>query len=415
MTIFGVIWIFVIAYCFQKKGIKYMFSATLFFMTFQCANVLYLGSSGIGPQVLTSICFIIKTIIYFDGEIACFKKDRSRLGSIALIALLAVILVSTVINKDLSGKWLSILQLSVYIVTFIFMKRAVKRIDNESLYRIIRTIIIFVIVVGIVQWLITMFLPSARFILKYIFYNDESKDVYFNFNDYFHNRRIYSTFMEPSYMSAFAVGAFYYLISFWNRIKENLLVIILLAVILFASTSSTAYGAFAITGVVFILCTKEIEAKWKIPIIAIALMATYFIYVFFYSVLDEVIFSKALTGSGITRARWNYEAYAAFLTSPLIGIGYKATRGSSIIYSLLGQVGILGLVAFIVFNLDSVWRVLFRNIQKRTYTTRYYAVLYAVIASFISLVIACPDLDLCSYWFWLYLLASYNGHELVRY
>nr|WP_155994831.1 O-antigen ligase family protein [Butyrivibrio sp. WCE2006] len=399
----------------MKKNIKYMFSATLFFMTIQCANVLYLGSSGIGPQVLTSICFIIKTIIFFKGKMPRIKKDRSRLASIALAVLMVVIIASTLINEQFSEKWLVILQLAVYIVTFLFIKRAVKNIDNESLYGIVRTIIIFVIVIGIVQWLITMFVPPARILLKYIFYNDNSTDVYFNHNDYFHNRRIYSTFMEPSYMSAFVVGAFYYLISFWNRIKENYLILLLLIVILFASSSSTAYGNFLITGIVFILSVKEIKLSWKILIMAIAMFAAFFIYSLFYNVLDAVIFSKALTGSGITRARWNYEAYDAFLTSPLIGVGYKAIRGSSIIFSLLGQVGIFGLVTFVLFNLNSVWRVFFRNILKKNYDTGYYAVLYAVISSFISLVIACPDLDLCSYWFWLYLLASYNGHELVRF
>lgn len=415
MTIFGVIWAFVILYCFIKDDIKYMFSVTLIFMTFQCANVIYLGSTGIGPQVLTSISFIIKSLISFNGKIPRIKKDNSRLASVSLIALMVVIIVSSRVNETITEKWLIILQLAVYMITFLLMKRVIRNINNESLYEIIRAIIIFIVFVGILQWIITMFMPSAKILLKYVFYNDNSTDIYFNHNDHYHNRRIYSTFMEPSYMSAFSVGALFYLMSFWNRLKENILLVLLLMMILIASFSSTAYGAFAVTGIIFILSTKEIKINWKILIIAISIFAICILFFFFYDILDAVIFSKATTPSGITRTRMNNDAFDAFMTSPLIGVGYKMIRGSSIIYSLLGETGILGLAAFVSFNLNSVWRVLFRSIQSKNYTTGYYGVLYAIISSFICLIIACPDLDLCSYWFWLYLLASYNGHELVRY
>lgn len=414
ITVFGVIWSIIIIYCFKKVNINYMFFFTLFFMTFQCSNVIMLNADkGVGPQVLTSICFIVKFFMSSKWKISRFKCDKSMLASIALVAVMLVIMVSGVINRNLSDIAIVIVQLAIYFFTFFLMKRAARDIDNRQIYRYVRSIIIFVVAIGLLQWFITMFFPAGRTLMKILFYNDNSTDVYFNYTDQFHNRRIYSTFMEPSYMSAFAVSSFFYLICFWNRIKENILLLCLLAFIVIISFSSTAYGALAVTGVLFIFSTKEMNNKWKLLIFAAAVFVMVFFFVFFYGVLEEVIFQKATTGSAITRARWNKEAYEAFLSSPIIGMGYKSIRGSSIVYSLMGQIGILGLLSFFAFNIFSFWRVFFR--LKNQYSEGFYGSMYAVIASLICMIIACPDLDLCSYWCWLYILAAYNGRELVKY
>ncbi len=415
MTLFGLIWIFVIIYCFKKNEIKYMLFVTLFFMTFQCDNVIYLNTvKGVGPQVLTSICFIIKFIFTSGLKLKKIKEDKSLIASISLSTIFFLIIVSGIINNCLFGKELLILQLAVYIVTFFLMKRAIYSVDKFELYRIIRTIIVFIVVVGIVQWLITGFIPSAKFLLKYIFFNDnDSENIYFNYVDKAHGKRIYSTFMEPSYFAVFAVGAFFYLLSFWSKIKENLILLLFLLTIILVSISSTAYGAFVITGGVFVVSSKELKIKWKIFLILSAVAFGIILVTMSYGVLDAVIFSKSTTSSGITRARWNREAYEGFLASPIIGVGYKNIRGSSIIVSLMGELGIIGLVSFLMFNFSSIWNVFFRF--SKEYTVGYYGVLYAVISSFVCLIIACPDLDLCSYWFWLYLLSCYNGQELIKY
>lgn len=415
MTFFGIIWACTMVFCFKKRNIKYIFFATLIFMTFQCANVLHISSGrGVGPQVLTSICFIIKYFLHSRFRVSRISIDKSCMAWLTLIAVALLIVISGVANKTLASALLVTIQLFVYIFVFLIMRRVAKEINRGQLYKIIRMVVIFVVVVGVLQWIVTMYIPVARPILKILFYNDNNEDVYFNFTDRGHNRRIYSTFMEPSYLAAFAVGSFYFLLCFWERLRENLFLLLMLFIIIAVSLSSTAYGAFIITGSFFIISSKEIKIKWKLLIVFLAAGVALVFFTMFYDVLDAVIFSKASTGSGVTRAGWNREAYAAFLSSPIIGIGYKAIRGSSIIYTLMGELGILGVVLYIVFNVSSVWRCIFRG-QHNKYSTGYYGVLYAVLSSFICMVIACPDLDLCSYWFWLYLLACYNGHELIKY
>lgn len=416
MTLFGVIWAITIIYCFSKKDIKYMLLFTLLFMTFQCTNVLYISAGkGVGPQVLTSFFFIVKVLVTLEFKLKKRQIDKTRLAKASLLAVLLIVVTSSIMNGIWLEKILYIFQLGIYVLTFFLMMRASKLISRSELYSIIRFVIMFVVIVGVIQWLLTMFFPSGKILLKYILYNDSNEDVYFNFNDYFHNRRIYSTFMEPSYMAAFAVGAFYYLLSFWNERKKNLWLLALLLTIIIVSFSSTAYGAFGITGLLFISSTKEIKRSWKIVIIFVGCIGLLLFAVSFRETLDAVLFSKSLTGSATTRARWNNEAFDAFLTSPLWGIGYKAIRGSSIVYSLLGEIGLLGFFSFLVFNVSSTWRAFVRRNESVQYTRGYYGTVYAVIASFICLIIACPDLDLCSYWLWLYLLACYSGQELIIY
>ena len=101
---------------------------------------------------------------------------------------------------------------------------------------------------------------------------------------------------------------------------------------------------------------RELSLKQKAAVIGIGLIGLIILYVGFYSVLDTVIFSKSGTASYRQRERFNTRAWNAFISSILLGVGYKQVRGSSIILSILGQTGILGLISYTLFNLSFVRR-----------------------------------------------------------
>ncbi len=416
MTLFGFIWLIVIIYGVFRKDIKAMIAITLFFMTFQCTNVLVINDDiGIGPQVLTSIIYIMKSWINRNWKIHIRSIQKNKLGvsSVFLIMLLFTMVSSSVFNGVFSRSYLVILHFAVYVACFMCMQQDAVNMGEKELYGLVRGLVIFVSVFGLIQLGSTMGVLPLRDMMKPIFYNDESMNVYFNWNDLFHNRRIYSTFMEPSYFASFSVGAFYYLLCFKDRIKNNIWLFVILFVSIVISFSSTAYGAFAITGLVFLVTTKELNYKWKLLIVLIALVVAGIFYYGFYYILDEVIFSKSLTGSGIVRARWNKTALNAFLSSPVYGIGYRQVRGSSILYGIMGELGLLGLLFFAGFNLFALWRVVFRVRNNNSMTKGDFGVIYATIAALSCMLIACPDLDLCSYWMWLYLLALYLGTNRI--
>lgn len=409
MTLFSVFWLTTIFYCFTRKSIREMTLITLIYMTFQCTNVIQFGEVGIGPQVLTSLVYIAKYVVDSKGHIKLMKKKEFYILDVLLLVLLLDIIVSSVVNGTILNVAFKILQLLSYIMCYWCMRRALCQMSDEEIYHLVKKVIVFVVTVGLLQWVVTMVLPFLRPLLKIIFFNENSTNIYFNYTDVNHNKRIYAMFMEPSYLACFLVGGFYYLLSFREKWKKNIGLMILILFEIIFTTSSTAYGAFAIVGLLFILQSKQIPRVWRVMIFCLGIISILILYFGFYGLLDAVLFSKASTGSGITRARWNREAYLAYQSSPIFGVGYKNVRGSSIYYSLLGELGIIGVITYISFLLVSVYKVVFKNKIVITSNTGYFGAIYAVIAAAICQFIACPDLDMCSLWLMLYILAIYEG------
>lgn len=416
MTLFTLIWLLVVMYCFMQKGMKPMLYATLIFMTFQCANAIVIGNIVVGPQVLTSILFVVKYVISYRGRIKIIKNRELTAVNILMCFLVLEIVYSSLVNGNLEYKLLNIIQLSSYMVCYVFMRRSIELYNDEEIYTIVRNVIIFVAVVGVIQWLTTMHILPIRSLLKPLIYNDDSLNVYFNYDDRFHNLRVYAMFMEPSYLAGFLVGGFYYLFSFRDKWKSNIPLMILILAEILLSTSSTAYGALVIVGLIFVLYSKQISLRWKLVIIAVAVIGFCILYFGFYNILDAVIFSKSATGSGKTRARWNLEAMAAYRQSPIWGVGYKSVRGSSIVCSLLGELGVVGLVLYFSTIFAALKNIIFvkKKLLTQKWSKGYYAAMFAVLSVVICQMIACPDLDMCTLWLCMYILAIYEG-MIVKY
>lgn len=407
MTAFGVLWLLVSAGCFIKKNIKYMFCITLLFMTFQCCNVLYIGDTGIGPGILTSLLFVFKVLLHTAGKFNYYKKDRFLL--LMMYLLMAAVILSSILNDIFSENYILVLQLFGYILCFTSINFIKRELDSEVVYHTIRSILIFLGIFGLIQFLTTTEILPLRSVLEPLFYNDPSTDVVFH---KYHYARIMATFMEPSYFAGLAVGGFYYLLSFRNKWKQNAWVLILLGIEIILTKSSTAYGAFFIVGILFFLFAKNIGTRWKITGIILAGIGFCIVFFVFYDLLDAVIFSKNSTGSYSTRARMNDRALQAFDSSMLYGVGYKNCRGSSIVYSLLGELGIIGIILYSIINLTIFFPVIKNDkngVSTDCYSTGFR---FAVLSAAVCQIIACPDLDLCTYWFWLYCFGSLSSQSV---
>lgn len=401
MTVFGIIWFVVAFLCFLKKDIKYILFITLLFMTFQCSNVIYIGTFGIGPGVITSILFSIKVLFHERLRFHLIKKDRAVI-SLSLF-LLSIVIISSLLNGIFNRNFMVVMQLAAYILCFICINLIKTQLNRDELYKMIRWIIKFVSIFGIIQYLTTTEIIPLRKPLELLFYNDLSTDVVFH---KLHYSRIMSTFMEPSYFAGFIVGSFYYLLNYDSKWRENVWILFLILIEIIMTRSSTAYGAFFIVGIFFFLFAKNINIKWKSVGLLIALIGFIVVYTGFYDILDTVVFSKDTTGSFSTRTRWNIESLKVFKSSKIYGIGYKNIRGSSIIYSLLAQLGIIGLFVYLLFNFI-ICAPLFNKLR-RTAIIDFHSngLRFGVLAVVICQMIACPDLDLCTYWFWLYCTAT---------
>lgn len=400
MTFFGVIWLAIVLWCFSRQDIKYMLFITLLFMTFQCDNVIEIGTTGIGPQQLTSVLFVVKVLFNSRGKI--YRPKRCACILITVYLLLAAVLASCLYNGIFEEKILNIGQLAIYIICFTFVLLGASTVDGEMLYRMLRTIVIFLLIMGVIQVFTTMEVLPLRSILKVLFYNDNSTTVYFNHSEY---SRLMSTFMEPSYFAGLLVGAFYYFLSLCDRWKENYVLLAAIFVEILFTMSSTAYAAFAIVGIVFILLQDRINIQIKTILLGVAALGFVVLYFGFYDLLDAVIFSKSETGSYLTRTNMNKYAYNSYLDSVWFGIGYKNARGSSIFYSLLAETGRLGLGAYFLLNITAMLPIITGTFTRGKVSNQHIGVLFAVMSIFLCQLVACPDVDLCTYWFWMYVLA----------
>lgn len=399
MTIFGVLWIALILIGMLMPNLNAMIILTLLSSTIQCSNIIVLGGNGIGPQVITSAAFVIKMLLHRQN-----LKIRIRHGvlgiQIGVILIFIMVLISSCANDTFGTNFLRVIQLFIYILCFFMMYRAGEAVDAEFVYRTLKKITVFLLAVGAVQFLITSGILPRLSIFQTIFYNDDlSGVIYYTRDNYF---RILSTYMEPSYYAGFLVGAFYYFLSYEEKRRENLffLACILLEIIL--TFSSTAYGAFMLIGIIIFASSKELKLKIFIFIGGIAgLLVMYF---GFYDILDSVIFSKMESGSGIARYYYNISAQKKFASSPIYGVGYKEARGSSLFYTLLAEMGILGLSAYIITNFQIILPV-FSKKRSQCFSSEYLGICLALFSVVTCQMIAVPDLDICTYWMWMNFLA----------
>lgn len=403
MTIFGVLWIGLLLICMLMPNINGMVFLTLLSSTIQCSNVLVVGDSGIGPQVITSMAFVVKMLIQRKG--VKIRIRRKIIGiQIGVILIFSVVLISSIANAALATNFLRVLQLFFYILCFFMMYRAGELIDTNFVYDSLRRITIFLLVVGVMQILITSgYLPRLS-IVQTILYNDNlSNVIYFTRDNYF---RILSTYMEPSFYAGFLIGAFYYFLAFKEKRNENLILLALILVEIIFTFSSTAYGALVLMGVIFVASSKE--GKLKLYVLILGFVVLLVMYFGFYDVLDTVIFSKMESGSGVARYYWNLAAQNNFMDSPTYGVGYKMSRASSIFYTLLGELGILGLISYILTNLQIIVPV-FNKKDREYFSSEYLGICMAVFSVVICQLVAVPDLDICTYWMWMNFLALAYG------
>ena len=397
MTIFGTIYIIILIFAFFTN-IKVLFALTIFSSVLQCDNVFVIGDVGIGPQVITSLVFLIKAFIIKRKSIFIINK-RILLLEASTILLLFVSLISLIVNNNLENTVFKYLQLVIYVFCFIAMSKVSYLIDNEFVHKCIKYLSVFLITMGFIQLMITTGVLPRFTIIKELFYNDNlSNVIYFTRDNYF---RILSTYMEPSYYACFIVGAFYYFLLQSKKTKGEKVLIFFILIQIILTFSSTAYISFALTGLVYFLTVKNLKKKLKIALLAIiGLLVLYF---GFYNVLDNVIFSKTESGSANARFANDAKAIRIFNDNKVIGVGYKTNRASSAITTILAEMGIIGLLCYLILNFFVV-KGIFRS-EKKNISKQELGIRVAILSVIVSQIVAVPDIDICAYWMWMNILA----------
>ena len=405
ITLFGYIWIILIIVAFLSKDYKPFISLTLFSMIFQSNNVIVINSNvGVGPQIITSFLCLIKLYLFTPNN-HLYNIYRIRKITLIFTVFIIHIIVSTYINIDDFGllQVLNILMLIIYYACFgKFLSLEFKNKD-EFVDKNIYMIAYFVIAIGIIQIMVVSGIIKGKEILRILFYNDTISDsVVYNVKTV---NRLYSTFMEPSYAGAFLVGVFNYALVSEEVNRKNTVFLILVLVSIVLTKSTTAYVALLISILIWFL-SKSNKKKIKV-LLPIIIFIGLIVTIIFYDILQEVIFDKLSSISARVRSNWNKRALDTFKSNPYIGSGYKSQRASSLVYTILAELGIIGFLLYAFF----IYKIIKPVFIKRASNDATYKGIFLVIGVLIAQIIACPDLNFSVFWFSMYIMALRSKND----
>jgi len=183
--------------------------------------------------------------------------------------------------------------------------------------------------------------------------------------------RINGVFPEPSTYAAYGFFWFVFATEAWLRNLEprrtGAAALALLAVLIF-TTSSTAYAGlaayFLVLMVRWLVFPGSIRARRGVVIAFLALVLGTGVvglmvvapaaYSGFASVVEQMTFGKASSGSGLERQMWARQGWEAFKTSYGLGIGAGSFRSSSFAAAVLGSLGVVGVTTYVLHVLQTL-------------------------------------------------------------
>lgn len=178
--------------------------------------------------------------------------------------------------------------------------------------------------------------------------------------------RIRGIFPESSAYAAFGFVLFVANSELWYhsiRSRTTGLAALTMGSVLFFSTSSTAYVALAAYGLffglrIFALPGIANDAKARAALAAVALLVFLIALTFVASpplvesvidVVKRMTIEKSSSDSGLQRLYWTLQGWDLFLASYGLGVGAGSFRSSSMFFAMLGSIGVIGIVSFLIY------------------------------------------------------------------
>lgn len=174
------------------------------------------------------------------------------------------------------------------------------------------------------------------------------------------SKRLVGSFAEASSFGSMTLGFFAFTGKLWLLGIRPRLTLVLAGLSLccvLLSKSSTGYiGLAAIVGIAYLqsmigALRRQLnhQSMWLLagitivlPILVIAIVLNDETFAYVQDLLDQLLFNKLGSGSGIERSSWNRQGLQNFIDTFGFGVGNGSMRTSSFPIAVLGSLGIIG-------------------------------------------------------------------------
>lgn len=182
-------------------------------------------------------------------------------------------------------------------------------------------------------------------------------------------KRMTAGFPEPSSFSYYTIGLYAFWLTYWFKAEESKMaafMVIAMALMLIRSTSTAAFVCLVVfTALFFAFQFAEAARRRKAALIYLVFgfvtptivglfTLAYSFIPELQNMLDQILFSKASSRSGIERMEWNTQALVNFYDTFGLGAGIGSVRSSSWLTSTLGSMGIIGCGLYLWFIMSAL-------------------------------------------------------------
>ncbi|MGP9076918.1 O-antigen ligase family protein [Geobacillus thermodenitrificans subsp. calidus] len=381
------------AFFFFITNTKMLYISTIFFIPFTASSVVNFNNGfGLQPTTLFFTLLLIKEIfLVLKNKKLRFNKSNNLYFLLIGLFLISVF-ISLLMPFVLSGK-ITIMNSETGSLTL--HKFSMNNV-TQTLYVLYGCLLAIYIahknslsldnlLLGIKTYLVAGVFISCWGILQWIFYYLGIPYPAFLFNNSINESakgylqtisptitRVSSVAVEPSILSqslltvlpTFVLGLFTKQHLFSRKV--NIVSIVFVTITLFLSTSSSAYIGLIFFILIFIFITvfqlKTINIKLLFGFVLFIINIT-FIYVCstnFKYIAEQVLFNKSQSYSAQDRLNSVLIAKQYFADYPILGVGWGSITSHDLIFRILANSGLVGLLSFLLFNV-----VMFINSYKK--------------------------------------------------
>lgn len=412
LTLFGVIWCS-LALLFVLFPPRYLYVLMLVSCVFQAASVFSFGNLWITPFFFTQILFLIKISPYFLANGLSF--NLSKVTFYFLILVFFAIMITFTAPIIFSGLRVVSPMYSFevnYATSGTALKFTMSNVSQIFLFIINVTTLLMVyrfapVIINFNQLYLSYYISISIFALFSIWWlvSRDTLPVDFLYSNGGYSitalaeSRLASTYSEPSSAGAFIASSLAPLL--FARRKFGIIILGLGMIFLLALNRSSTAILTAITSFLLFFILRGTSSQRVLISTCLLIIITALIFILFGDVIFSLYDQKMSSDSGVIRSWSNYLSLSALFNSYFLGMGLGSNRASSLLLTILTNLGLVGFTLFVVVIYFLV-KPLFLNRSNPDAIFFLTLFLGFVLGAFFSV----PDISSPSLWMFLIYVAS---------